>query len=68
MPEFRYLKSLTEQGGDEYLGNIWGWKNSFRGLAIILFFFSLYFYRLYTMPAAPASEVKIETASEVIDR
>ncbi len=69
MPKFRYLKSLQEQGDDEYLGNIWGWKNSFYGLGIILFFLSLYFFRVYTNPVVPDREVKIESAaSELIGR
>ncbi len=70
MPNFRYLKSLQEQGEDEYLGNIWGWKNSFYGLGIILFFLSLYFYRVYTVePIVPSTESRIETpASELIGK
>lgn len=70
MPKFRYLKSLQEQGEDEYLGNIWGWKNSFYGLGIILFFISLYLYRAYTVdPITTTTEIKIETpASELIER
>ena len=68
MPKFRYLKSLQEQGEDEYLGNIWGWKNSFYGLGIILFFMSLYFYRVYTNPVV-STEIKIESpASELIGK
>ena len=70
MPNFRYLKSLQEQGEDEYLGNIWGWKNSFYGLGVILFFLSLYLFRVYTVdPVVSTTEIKIETpSSELIGR
>jgi len=60
MPKFRYLKSLQEQGEEEYLGNIWGWKNSLYGLAIILFFLGLYLFRVYTNPNTNPSEIKFE--------
>ena len=63
MPKFRYLKSLQEQGEDEYLGNIWGWKNSFYGLGIILFFLSLYMYRAYMHPVAVTEDRQIEVRS-----
>jgi len=53
---FRYFKQLNDQQSDEYLGNIWGWKNSLYGLAIILFFLSLYMYRVYTNPVQPTYE------------
>lgn len=33
----------------EYVGNIWGWKYSFIGLGIILFFLSIMIYRHYTL-------------------
>ena len=59
-PSFRYLKSLQDQGEEEYLGNIWGWKYSFIGLGIILFFFALYAFRVYTNPNHNPSEIKFE--------
>lgn len=33
----------------EYIGNIWGWKYSLIGAAIILFFLTLMIYRHYTL-------------------
>ena len=68
---FRYFKQLNDQQSDEYLGNIWGWKNSLYGLGIILFFLSLYVYRLYTVaPVQPTQEKTtiFDTPSEVIKR
>ncbi len=59
-PSFRYFKSLQDQGEDEYLGNIWGWKNSFIGLGIILFFMALYAYRVYNHPNTNPSDIKFE--------
>ncbi len=59
-PSFRYFKSLQDQGEDEYLGNIWGWKNSLIGLGLILFFMALYSYRAYMHPNTNPSEIKFE--------
>lgn len=33
----------------EYIGNIWGWRNSFIGLVFILFMFAVLFIRIMTM-------------------
>ena len=33
----------------EYLGNIWGWKISYIGLALIVFFTALIAYRHYSL-------------------
>lgn len=33
----------------EYIGNIWGWRNSFIGLGFILFMFAILFIRIMTM-------------------
>ncbi|MEZ5039274.1 MAG: hypothetical protein R2828_05265 [Saprospiraceae bacterium] len=33
----------------EYIGNIWGWRNSFIGLGFILFMFAILFIRMMTM-------------------
>lgn len=40
----------------EYIGNIWGWKYTFIGLAIILFFLGLMVYRHYTLGVAFGGE------------
>lgn len=37
----------------EYIGNIWGWKFSLMGLALILGLLALMSYRHYTMGVAP---------------
>jgi len=57
---FRYFKQLNDQRSDEYLGNIWGWKNSFYGLGIILFFLSLYLFRVYTNPNTNPTKINTE--------
>ncbi len=47
-----FKKSTIEEGEDpdkHYLGNIWGWKFSYIGLAIILFFLSIAIYRAKTL-------------------
>ncbi len=33
----------------EYIGNIWGWKISFMGLALILILLSIMIYRHYAL-------------------
>ena len=51
-----------------YLGNIWGWRFSLAGLAIILLMLALMAYRHYTLgvpliqPAAEESEAPADTA------
>lgn len=42
-------KGPWDQWDGEYIGNIWGWKNSFISLGIILFFLSLMIYRYMTI-------------------
>lgn len=42
-------KLFQDPQDEEYLGNIWGWKISFMGLALILFFGGLIIYRHYTL-------------------
>ena len=41
---------LDEYDHGEYLGNIFGWKVSFIGLAVILFFLALAFFRWDSKP------------------
>ncbi len=53
---------------DEYLGNIWGWKLSFYGLALIVALGSLMAYRHYqigdwSMVKAPETETVIDSLS-----
>jgi predicted MFS family arabinose efflux permease len=51
----------------EYIGNIWGWKTSLWGLALILFFVGLILYRSYTTgkpifpDAPPAAEQPLDS-------
>ncbi len=47
-----FKKSKIEEGEDpdkHYLGNIWGWKFSYIGLGIILFFLTIAIYRAQTL-------------------
>lgn len=45
----------------EYIGNIWGWRNSFIGLGIILFMFGVLGIRALTMEPLPEEEQGIES-------
>ncbi len=47
---------LFEDPDEQYIGNIWGWKNSFIGLGIMLFFGGIYLYRFLTVPPIPPQE------------
>ena len=38
-------EQVTEDPDEHYLGNIWGWKFSYIGLGIILFFLAIAIYR-----------------------
>ena len=38
-------KDQDQATNDEYLGNIWGWKFSFVGLGLIVFFLVIMWYR-----------------------
>jgi predicted MFS family arabinose efflux permease len=40
----------------EYIGNIWGWRVSFIGLAVILFFVGLMIYRFQTLDPSERGE------------
>jgi len=44
----------------EYLGNIWGWKISYIGLAVILFFVGVIIYREMTVGEERRQEMKQE--------
>ena len=50
---------------EHYLGNIWGWKFSFIGLALILFFLSLAIIRsqMLGVPLAPNKNMEIMNTS-----
>ncbi|MBR9922869.1 MAG: hypothetical protein GYB31_18735 [Bacteroidetes bacterium] len=46
----------------EYIGNIWGWKISFIGLGVLLFFLGLMIWRSYSTgkPFFPTGEEQTE--------
>lgn len=44
----------------EYIGNIWGWRNSFIGLGIILFMLGVLGIRAWTMEPLPVEEQGVE--------
>jgi len=49
---------------DEYLGNMWGWKFSFFGLALLLLMLGILAYRAYYLPPmdmeAEAEKIEVE--------
>ena len=60
---------LPEDPESEYLGNIWGWKFSLIGLAVILFFLVLITFRWYqlgkpSLRGAPQTEEALEDSTE----
>ena len=58
---------LDEYDHGEYLGNIWGWKTSFIGLAVILFFLALVWFRWNPEPSntdLPKKELPVQNRSE----
>ncbi|MEM6321384.1 MAG: hypothetical protein AAF960_27250 [Bacteroidota bacterium] len=63
---FKHLKEFRKQLGieesDEYIGNMWGWKVSYIGLAVLIFLIALYFYRATYHPqkVTGPSPIKIE--------
>jgi predicted MFS family arabinose efflux permease len=60
---FRYFKEYWGVKDDEeYLGNIWGWKVSYIGLALIVALLALYAYRVtyHPVPKHLQTETKIE--------
>lgn len=59
---FRESQGIKELGEDDYLGNIWGWKVSFFGLALLGFLIALYFYRVtyYPQDINVSSKEKVE--------
>lgn len=48
----------------EYIGNIFGWKISFIGLGVILFFTAVIAYRHYTLDAPLGFEDPLESEEE----
>ncbi len=46
-------KTLWDEWDGEYIGNIWGWKNSYIGLVIISLMLALMIYRHATIEAVP---------------
>ena len=58
---------LDEYNNGEYLGNIFGWKVSFIGLAVILFFLALVWFRWDPKPSNTDSqkqELPVQERSE----
>ncbi len=49
-------KSIWDQWDGEYIGNIWGWKNSYIGLALIVAMVSLMVYRHATIEHVPEQQ------------
>ncbi len=52
-----------KDNNDEYVGNIWGWKFSLFGLALIVFLSGLMIYRHYTL-GVPFGEATVESSVE----
>lgn len=48
----------------EYIGNIWGWRNSFIGLGVILFMFVVLGIRILTMDPLPEEEQGTESTEQ----
>lgn len=49
----------------EYIGNIWGWRNSFIGLGVILFMLAVLGIRAVTMDPLPENRESIESKEEL---
>lgn len=49
----------------EYIGNIWGWRNSFIGLGVILFMFVVLGIRAITMEPLPEEGKGVEPTEEI---
>ena len=50
-------RSIIPEQKDEYLGNMWGWKFSFFGLALLLLMLGILGYRAYYLPVG---DVEVE--------
>ncbi|MEM1320408.1 MAG: hypothetical protein AAGG75_09130 [Bacteroidota bacterium] len=53
--------SYWDEWDGEYIGNIWGWKNSFIGLFLIVIMLALMIYRHATLdtPTTPPEKSQI---------
>lgn len=49
----------------EYIGNIWGWRNSFIGLGVILFMLAVLGIRAVTMDPLPENGERVEPTEEL---
>ncbi|MBX2874854.1 MAG: hypothetical protein KTR30_22210 [Saprospiraceae bacterium] len=49
----------------EYIGNIWGWRNSFIGLGVILFMLAVLGIRAVTMDPLPEEGGSVEPTEEL---
>lgn len=56
-------KSIIPEQKDEYLGNMWGWKFSFFGLALLILMIGLMAYR-YHQIEENGEQSKMEVISE----
>ncbi len=59
----QFNKYRDAEGDEEYLGNIWGWKVSYIGLGIIVFFLALYLYRINTL-----SEKQVLPSTTIVEK
>ncbi len=46
-------KSPWEEWDGEYIGNIWGWNNSFKALLFILIIVAIMAYRFWSLGISP---------------
>ncbi len=58
-------KSTTEENEDEYIGNMWGWKFSLFGLALMILLFALMLVRKCQVEAETGEKIELfETSKE----
>lgn len=54
------LEDRKDPYDGEYIGNIWGWRNSFIGLGVILFMLGVLGIRAVTMDPLPIEQEGVE--------
>lgn len=58
-------KSTTKENEDEYIGNMWGWKFSLFGLALMILLFALMLVRKCQVEAETGEKIELfETSKE----
>lgn len=58
-------KSTSEENEDEYIGNMWGWKFSLFGLALMILLFVLMLVRKCQVEAETGEKIELfETSKE----